>query len=289
MPDRIPTYSLQALASPDAGAVFFPDYGAVKAPIPLHQLYRGDYYKISLCLRGEARLRANRVPYTVVPDCLVLATPDLLKEWDYVRDDYQTLSVFFTPAFIAANNGAAGRLRFLLTPSACVVQLSAAEAANIAASFRFLQQKYRTLHPQRENVLHGLISSLLYEIGGLYERPPVPGSLPRSQQVAAAFRALVQAHGAAVRNVAFYAAALCITPKHLAAQVQAATGRPPRAWIAEAVLREAQALLQNPALSVGQVAASLHFADAFAFSRFFKAHAGVSPSAYRQPAAVSAV
>jgi AraC-like DNA-binding protein len=82
--------------------------------------------------------------------------------------------------------------------------------------------------------------------------------------------------------VQFYADALCITPRHLTELVKAVTGRTPSDWIAEAVALEAKALLQNPALAVQQVAASLHFADQFAFSRFFKNSTGLSPTAYRQ-------
>ena len=80
----------------------------------------------------------------------------------------------------------------------------------------------------------------------------------------------------------FYAAALCITPKHLTELVKDATGRTASEWIAEAVALEAKALLQNPALTVAQVAAGLQFTDQFAFSRFFKRSTGLSPTAYRQ-------
>jgi AraC family transcriptional activator of pobA len=288
MPDQIPTYQLQAFASggPAAADVFFPDYAAGKPRIPLHQPYRGDYYKISLCLRGTARLKANLETYPVTPGCLILATPEVIKQWEYVADDYETLSVFFTRDFIQTNNAATGRLGFLTAPTPYVLALAAAEAANIAASFRFLQQKYHTPSAQRTSVLQSILTSLLFELGALYDQQPtnapagLPGQ-PRRQQLAAAFRQLVQAHGPAVRPVAFYAAALCVTPKHLTEQVKAATGRTAREWIAAAVVLEAKALLQNPALTINQVAASLQFADQFAFSRFFKNSTGVSPSAYR--------
>ena len=286
MNELLPTYQLQAFSGPqpDATEVYFPDYATAKPKIPLNRPYRGAYYKISLCLRGTAVLKVNLTTHAVGPGCLVLATPDVIKEWLAISEDYETLSVFFTQDFITTNNAATGRLRFLVNPRTFVLQLPAAEAANVAASFRFLQQKYHTPHAQRSNILQSIINSLLYEIGPLYDQPATafPAGSTRSQQLAAAFRQLVQAHCVSARSVQFYAARLCITPRHLNELVKAVTGRTASDWIAEAVALEAKALLQNPALPIQQVAASLHFADQFAFSRFFKNSTGLSPTAYRQ-------
>ena len=286
MNELLPTYQLQAFCSPQPAAteVYFPDYATAKPKIPLHRPYRGDYYKISLCLRGIAELKANLKTHVVGPGCLVLATPDVIKEWLTISEDYETLSVFFTQEFITTNNAATGRLRFLVNPSTYVLQLSEEETGNVAASLRFLQQKYNTPHAQRSNILKNIINSLLYEIGPLYDQPATALLVghTRGQQLAAAFRQLVQAHCASARSVQFYAARLCITPRHLNELVKAVTGRTASDWIAEAVALEAKALLQNPALPIQQVAASLHFADQFAFSRFFKNSTGLSPTAYRQ-------
>lgn len=286
MNELLPTYQLQAFCSPQPAAteVYFPDYAAPRPKIPLHRPYRGDYYKISLCLRGIAELKANLETHVMGPGCLVLATPDVIKEWLTISEDYETLSVFFTQEFITTNNAATGRLRFLVNPSTYVLQLSEEETGNVAASLRFLQQKYNTPHAQRSNILKNIINSLLYEIGPLYDQPATALLVghTRGQQLAAAFRQLVQAHCASARSVQFYAARLCITPRHLNELVKAVTGRTASDWIAEAVALEAKALLQNPALPIQQVAASLHFADQFAFSRFFKNSTGLSPTAYRQ-------
>ncbi|WP_133271481.1 AraC family transcriptional regulator [Hymenobacter radiodurans] len=286
MSERIPTYQLQAFASyNDAPTeVYFPDYASVKPQIPLDRPYRGDYYKISLCLRGTAELKANLETYTVTPNCLVLATPDVIKQWLHIPADYETLSVFFTKEFITANNAATGKLRFLVAPTTYVLSLSAAEAASLAVSLRFLQQKYYSSTAERDNILKNIINSLLFEIGALYEQQPapLPTGKPRSQLLATAFKQLVQTHSATARGVAFYASQLCITPKHLTELVKDATGRTAGDWITAAAVLEAKTLLQNPALSIQQVAASLHFTDQFAFSRFFKKSTGLSPTAYRQ-------
>jgi len=52
--------------------------------------------------------------------------------------------------------------------------------------------------------------------------------------------------------------------------VRAVTGKPASDFIAEAVVLEAQALLQTITLPMAAVADRLHLTDQFAFSRFFK-------------------
>ncbi|WP_210114455.1 helix-turn-helix domain-containing protein [Hymenobacter elongatus] len=176
----------------------------------------------------------------------------MIKQWLHLGEDYETLSVFFTKDFIATNNAATGKFGFLVQPTTYVLPLSAAEEASITASFRFLQQKYHTPHPQRENIVKNIITSLLYEIAGLYDQRPVPLGVgkPRSQVLSAEFKQLVQTHSASARSVAFYAGALRITPRHLTELVKEVTGKTPSDWIAEAVVLEAKVLLQNPALPI---------------------------------------
>lgn len=286
MSERIPTYQLQAFASPNntPTQVYFPDYAAPKAKIPLDRPYRGDYYKISLCLRGTAELQANLDSYVVTPNCLVLATPEVIKQWGRIADDYETLSIFFTKEFITTNNAATSKLHFFVAPPTYVLQLSVAEAASLAASFRFLQQKYNTPNAQHDNIVKNILNGLLYEIAALYDQHPTPRPVgkTRGQLLVAAFQHLVQTHCASVRSVKFYADKLCITPKHLTVLVREVTGKNARDWIADAVVLEAKALLQDHAATIYQVALRLQFADQFAFSRFFKKSTGFSPTAYRQ-------
>ena len=214
MSDAIPTYYLHLFAHYDEAAteVFCPPKHRLgeKTAAPLTVPYRSDYYKISLCLRGTAEVRINLQTHAVAPGSVVLVTPHIIKQWTHFSDDYETLCVFFTPDFIAANNAQVGKLGFLRNPQAYVLPLTAPEAANIAASFRFLHQKYDTPHQQRKNIVRNILNGLLYELGDLYEQPPADRAVApsRSQALTAAFKQLVQAHSAQTRHVPFYAGKL---------------------------------------------------------------------------------
>ena len=283
----IPTYPLQSVSGlvDDAAEVFFLDEHTHTGGPPRHVPYRGDYYKIGLSLRGELALKANLETYAIGPNCLMLITPHVLKEWTYFSADHASLAVFFTRAFITRHNTVhADTFDFLENVTRHVLCLSAAEANSLAASLRLLQQKFATPPPYREQVLKNLINSLLYEIMALYDQQHAARltTQTRSQQLTAGFKRLVNAHGAVERRVAFYAGLLCVTPKHLSASVKETTGKTAGAWIEAAALLEAKALLQNQQLTVAQVADLLRFADPSAFSRFFRRNSGVSPTAYKQ-------
>ena len=287
MPNLIPTYRLQAFSPSDAdpAEVFFLDEHSHTTGPPLGVPYRGNYYKIGLCLRGTAELRANLETYHIEPGSLMLITPHIIKEWSSFSADHDSLSVFFTPEFITTRNHIpVENFQFLETITRHVLPLPATEAASITASMRLLQQKFQAPHPYRNQDIRSLINSLLYEVVGLYDQQHAAhqASQTRSQQLTAEFKRLINAHCTTERSVQFYAGRLCITPKHLTETVKQTTGKTAGEWIEEAVMLEAKALLQHGHLTIAQVADLLHFADQSAFSRFFRNSLGLSPTAYKQ-------
>jgi AraC family transcriptional activator of pobA len=125
---------------------------------------------------------------------------------------------------------------------------------------------------------------LLYETAAAYATltgAAEPGQ-PRAQLLTRQFKHLLCTHCTTERQLAFYASHLCITPKHLTETIRAVTGRGASSLIAEAVTLEARLRLQDPALTVAQVAEQLHFADQSTFARYFRHTVGLTPTAYRQ-------
>ena len=283
----IPVYQLATLteAAEKPAAVFFLGPDSPPSRLPIHLPYRSNYYKIGIGLRGSARLRVNLETYDVEPGSLVMLSPYVIKQWPIMSPDFDSLSIFFTKEFVAANGGPApDAFAFFARDAQHVLSLPPAPAASLTALLRTIGQRYEAPHAYREEILRSLIHILLHETAPLYGalRGSATAAQPRSQLIAAEFKALVNTHYATQRGLAFYADKLCISPKHLAETVKEATGKRAAAWLAEAVLLEAQVLLLNPALTIGQVADTLHFTDQSTFGRFFRKSTGVSPAAYRQ-------
>jgi len=287
MNSSIPVYQLNALAETEdrPAAVFFLGPNSTAPHLPINRPYRSDYYKIGICLRGSARLQVNLETYDLEPGSLMVLSPYVIKQWSFLSADCDALSIFFTKDFIAATGGPnLDAFAFFERDARHVFTLAPAQAASITALLQAIEQKYDSPHVYREEILRSLIHILLHETAPIYSAQHVSPHVvqTRSQLIAADFKKLVNTHYAAERSLAFYADQLCITPKHLAETVKDATGKRAVAWLAEAVLLEAHVLLQNPALTIGQIADTLHFADQSTFGRFFRNNSGVSPASYRQ-------
>jgi AraC family transcriptional activator of pobA len=289
MSATIPIYQIAALAEPAEmpAAVFFLGPDSPAAHLPINLPYRSNYYKIGICLRGNARLNVNLETYDIGPGSLMLLSPYVIKQWPSFSEDFDGLSIFFTQEFISAGSSLnLESFTFFGRDAKHVFQLTPAQAESIAALLHNIGQKYEAPHAYREEILRSLIHILLHETAPIYSQQHVSAKAiqTRSQVIAAGFKQLVNTHYATERSLAFYADKLCITPKHLAETVKEATGKRAVEWLAEAVVLEAHVLLQNPALTIAQVADTLHFTDQSTFSRFFRNNTGVSPAAYRQRA-----
>ena len=58
-------------------------------------------------------------------------------------------------------------------------------------------------------------------------------------------------------------------------------GKTPKALIDEQLTAELKVLLNNPALSIAEIASLCQFPDSSYLSRFFKKNTGISPKEYR--------
>jgi AraC family transcriptional activator of pobA len=286
MTAAIPLYQLNALTETEEkpAAVFFIGPNSAPAHLPIDLPYRSNYYKIGLCLRGNSRLKVNLETYDIGPNFLMVLSPYVIKQWPFMSADFEGLSIFFARDFIAANSSLnPDTFAFFERDARHAFQLTATQADSIAALLRSIEQKYDAPHTYREEILRSLIHILLHEIAPIYSAQHVAAKAiqTRSQLIAAEFKQLVSSYYATERSLAFYADKLCITPKHLAETVKEATGKRAVEWLVEAVLLEAHVLLQNPALTIGQIADTLNFADQSTFGRFFRKSVGVAPAVYR--------
>lgn len=286
MSTAIPVYQLAALAAPPAKprAFFFLGPNSAPSHLPIHLPYRSDYYKIGICLRGRARLQVNLETYELGPGSIVLLSPYVIKQWPVMSADFDALSIFFTRDFVSAGGGPnLDAFAFFARDARHAFLLSPSQTAPLTALLQAIGQRYEAPHAYQTEILRSLIHILLHETAPVYSAQAVAaqGIQTRRQSIAAEFKKLAGSHYATERSLAFYASRLCITPKHLAETVKEVTGKRASEWLAEAVVLEATVLLQNPALTVGQIADTLHFADQSAFGRFFRNNTGVSPAGYR--------
>ncbi len=106
-------------------------------------------------------------------------------------------------------------------------------------------------------------------------------NISRKDEVAKRFLGLVRENYGKERSVAWYADAMCLTPKYLSQVVKDITGKPALDWIDEFTIVESKALLKSTDLTIDQISTKLNFMSSSLFGKYFKRVTGLSPREYR--------
>ena len=165
--------------------------------------------------------------------------------------------------------------------------LTAAQASRVAVLFDQLTNEYEAV-PRRldfDEWVQEPLWELLREVRTLYHNAqPLPeGYVPgRTLDVALAFEQLVHRRVRQRESVAALADRLYLSPKHVSECVKAVTGLTAKDYAVQALVQEAQALLDHPGTAVKVVASFLRFASVQQFSHFFHHHTGQWPDDYRR-------
>lgn len=249
--------------------------------------YRSDGYIIGICTRGTAKVEVNLQVYDARPDAMLLATPfHVLRIYD-ASPDFLCRFLVFSKAFLtetSINSHFLETFGYFKNTSIPVIYPTNADALTILDIYLLMKQKIdRQEHPYRMEISRSILTTLLYEVQAVYEKQHViiKGKQTRKQELNVLFQDLVFQHYKEHRNVQYYADALFVSPKHLTETIKEVTGRTAGEWIDDAVILEAKVLLRNNDISIANVADAIHFPDQSTFGKYFKKHAGMSPSDYR--------
>lgn len=145
----------------------------------------------------------------------------------------------------------------------------------------------------RENgadlALQGISFNLfLHEIRLIYAKYTceIAPKCTRKEILTLKFLTILTLHCKKQHSAKFYAEKLFVTPGHLNKIVKQVTGETVKKIIEVYIVREAENLLDNPELTISEIADELEFSTANGFSLFFKKHNGISPSEYRLKKAI---
>lgn len=131
------------------------------------------------------------------------------------------------------------------------------------------------------SLVAGLAHVLTLAAEGLSASEP-PSTPSGHDALVARFKRLVEAHYTQGWGVQDYAAHLATTAPTLTRACRAVLDRAPAEVVQERLLLEAMRLLTYTVSSIGQIAATLGFADPAYFARFFKSRTGRTASDFRE-------
>jgi AraC family transcriptional activator of pobA len=251
-------------------------------------LFRPEYYALFICVEGELKVMVNQNTIDLVPYCLTAASPETLIKVTAVSPDCKGRFLFFTKDFLLRNNISPvlmDAFYYLSEQVGFCIPLDR-KAADV------LLQLYAILLEKREGantlyhveIIRTLFFTFLYEAAAIYKKNAgdMPFQISRYKELHHRFSELLVTNDKAQHHLKFYADALFITPQYLIHAIKNACGKTPGVLIDEAIVAEARLLLRDHSLSIAGVAMELRFSEQAAFSKFFKKHTGLAPSAFRK-------
>ena len=236
---------------------------------------------------GRATLKANLETYEIKLNIIISMSPQIVKQWLAMSDDYKTFSVFFTKEFFVSNPQVVHQLdnfSFFEMNAQHVSTFSDSQTEILKKLLLEIKTKLITNHPHKKEIIQHLIHILLFEISAFYSEQNFSTLYrqTRNQKLTVDFKNIVFRNFRANRGVKFYADLLFMTTKHLSEIIKTETGKTAGEWIDDAVMLEAKILMQDKQLTISQVADNLSFGDQSVFGKFFKNLSGISPLLYRQ-------
>lgn len=169
------------------------------------------------------------------------------------------------------------------------IELSGMERDICRKYFDMIKQVAEMRTPNTREAIASLMLSVFYLMGAVWtnqldearkERTSL--SSVRSNAVLEEFLRLARDNYIRERNLTFYAEKLGLSPKYLSRLVKTLSGKSAHEWLDSFSLLEAKRLLKYSNMSIKTIVYELGFPNQTTFYRFFKAHAGCTPSEYRK-------
>ncbi|HSC39672.1 MAG TPA: AraC family transcriptional regulator [Chitinophagaceae bacterium] len=252
---------------------------------------RTNFFSVCMVTGGEMHIQANFSDYHVKKNELFISSPNVVRHFQYLSPDCSAMGIVFDQGFLSRTGIQPGRVdafEFFTSQSNPQLSLEAGEVELLSSLLLALRSKILATrkHSFNTDVINHSFLAFLYEVGGIHRRTNggMRANLSRKEDLVIRFFNLLSRHFKEERSVQYYAELLFVTPKYLTESVKEMTGKTAGEFIDEAVIMEAKILLGTSSLSVSEVADTLHFSDQFFFAKFFKKHAGVTPSDYRKEA-----
>jgi AraC family transcriptional activator of pobA len=246
---------------------------------------RRQFNLIYLLLEGEHDVRLGADHLLLNPNDLVIVPENTLYASDHIKN-CKGFCIHFKPEFLKPQlvKQLTEEFPYFHFDAPHIINLTEDESKIIQASFKNILEEYNRTSPEKNFLLCNLILILLFRVREIYRTRVLELSknTSRSEQLATAFKLLVEKHFIESRTVNDYAAMLHITPKHLSEVVSETLGRPPLQVIHDMLLLEAKVQLRATDKSVSEIAYSLKFDDPSHFTHFVKKRTGLSPQELRK-------
>lgn len=259
--------------------------GVNRMPV-YEKLYVSPFIVVCLNHRGWMKAVYDLRPIEFLPHDLAVIPPEYILVAKESSDDYLASLLVIDPNFLKRLNQqhpfSYDPIKYRYNSDS---HLSNEQYEGVLGYFRILNAISQINHPDRDELLANQleIGAQLIEIYLQQNGMMKMQESPSDQQLVNRFQSAVVSHYTESRKVEYYANLLCLSPKYFGSIIKEQTGIAASVWISRYVIAKAKTLLHyRKDLSIQQISYELGFQDPAAFTRYFKANAGLSPKKYRE-------
>ena len=245
-----------------------------------------SFILIGLCTKGQIRYCMDSEKQIVkAGDLLVVSERHIIEEYKPSKDMEGLcimMSVDFFHEIIKTVHDVSSL--FVFARMKPVLKLKPEEIKTFKEYFQLIKQKLSDNQNHfRKDLIRTLMLAMFYDVGNfIYRVKNFDESLLPYEKLFTAFLKMVEENCRKECRVAWYAQQLKITPKYLSQAVKRVSGQAAVEWIENYVTMELRVMLKNSSLSIKEIALEMNFPNQSFLGKYFKEHAGITPSAYRR-------
>ena len=255
---------------------------------------RLDAYVVFFSFGGSVRISMNMKEFVLEKDQMAIFLPGYIgyiKDFDCSqKEDIHHVYVAVSRRYMSMMNLDLNRI---ITEGAIffdkpTVNMSEEERRIIE---HYLKLAYEVVHSSlfnRQECIGALVASIFFLAAGIYNRhlsqvrKNAVMRSSRADDIFSRFIHLLAEHHVRERNVSFYAERMGLSPKYFSKLIKMSSGRSAPDWIDSYVILEAKNLLKYSDMSIKEIVFRLNFSDQPTFTKFFKAHTGITPAQFRK-------
>lgn len=246
-------------------------------------VHRTSAYAICLLEKGELQLETDLFIQKAQAPAVFTLAPEAIRKFTDLYKNYDARIFFFRKEIFLqrqTNINYLDEFDFFERSGQQVIELTTKQFELFKSYFDLIHEKSTENDVHTSEIVRSLIYIILNEIDGIHHINK-PASKTRENAILSQFKRLLAKNFIQKRQVSFYAGKLHLTPKYFSTLIKQVSGKTAGEWINEMLLLEAKVRLQNPELTIAQIAYGLNFSDPSHFGKFFKKHTGKSPIQFR--------
>ncbi|MDQ1162835.1 AraC family transcriptional activator of pobA [Chryseobacterium sp. SORGH_AS 447] len=251
----------------------------------IEKAHRHDFYATILFTGGSGVHEIDFHTYEVSAGSLFFMSPGQVHSWE-LSDDIEGYIFFCSQDFYEMHYVNQKLRNFPFFGSVNFprkLQLDISELNNSVALMTALQKEYQSQEIMKDGMMLSLMSQIFIQSARLFSRDSNHSAASASLSYFKhyqEFERLVEAHFTKEKSIAFYAALLNISPKHLNRITQTVVQKTATEIITERVVLEAKRMLMYLDESLVDIAFRLGYEEYSYFVRVFRKTSGMTPTQF---------